>query len=296
MKYALAQGAAADELMGLLLGEYVFSTHYYVNVEDGNDTVHDGLSADRAFATMGKAFTTVTDNGVIHLRGPVTENLTCPDGITGVTVVGDGAGLRHGSTSNVAEGYAASWFDDSEDPLVQVHSQGWTFANILFAPHSGDAAIEILSDSGEDPEHSASGLRVVGNRFAGGEHAIKDVGGSGYVTVAYNHFDTCTTAAIQNTSISNALPLQWRIYENDFVWNAIHIDAAFSKSFIYNNRVGLVSASGLYIDLTGGANNEVAGNYLAGSYDNSDYIAGTSDVWAGNYGTAGLLSDAPPTT
>lgn len=292
-KYALAQGAAADELMGLLAGDFVYSTHYYVDAMSGNDTVHDGLSADRAFATMAKAFTVVTDNGVIHLRGPITENVTCPDGVTGVTVVGDGSGLRHGSTSNVAEGYAPSWFDASDAPLVQVHSQGWTFANILFAPHANDSAIEILSDGNESPEHTCSGLRVLNCRFAGGQYGLEDNGGSGYVIVAGNHFDTITGAAIVNVSTANSAPSYWRIFENDFSQNAVHIDAPFAQSFIYNNRFSLVASTGKYVDLTGGSKNCVGpNNIFGGTYNTDDYVAGTSDLWLGNWVTV-ITTQAP---
>lgn len=290
--YGLGSRTASRELMNLLGGDFAYSTHWYVDAMNGNDTVHSGLSSDRAFATMGKAFENIDDNAVIHLRGPISETITCPDGVTGVTVIGDGSGLRHGSTSNVAEGYAPSWFDDAEAPLVQVHSQGWTFANILFAPHSGDCAIEVLSDGTATPEHTCSGLRILNCRFAGGEHAIKDVGGSGYVIVAGNHFDTCTTAAIQNTSTANSAPSYWRIFDNDFSQNAIHIDAPFAQSFIYDNRFSLVASTGKYVDLTGGQKNMVTGNTFAGTYNTDDYVAGTSDLWLGNWVTV-ISTQAP---
>lgn len=299
MKYALAQQAAADELMGLLSGPYVFSTHYYVDAENGNDTVHDGLSADRAFATMAKAFDVVTDNGVIHLRGPITETITCPDGVTGVTVMGDGSGLRHGSTSNVAEGFAPAWHDDAEAPLVQVHSQGWTFTGILFAPHSGDCAIELLTDGAADPEHTVSGTRIIGCRFAQGERAILDNNGGGYVDVIGCKFEGQTVCSIETLN-APPNPRGWRILDNYFgEGSAAHIDMELRDSLIKGNVFATVDDTDLYIDLTGGNDNVVTQNTLGGLYDTTDYVSGTSDIWYGNYAddteatSSGITLDVP---
>lgn len=289
---SLASLSAGQELLGLLEPSTVYGRHWYVDAKNGSDTGHDGRSANSAFATMQAAFNVIDDNDVIHLRGPITETITCPAGVTGVTVLGDGSGLRHGSTSNVSEGYSPAWHDDAEAPLVQVLAQGWTFANILFAPHSGDSAIEILSDGAASPEKTCSGLRILNCRFAGGEYGIKDVGGSGYVIVAGCHFDTCTIAAIANTSTANAAPSYWRIFENDFSQNGHHIDMPLTQSFVYNNRFSLVAGTDEYVDLTGGNKNMVTGNTFAGTYNTSDYVAGTSDLWLGNWVTV-ISTQAP---
>lgn len=291
LRDGIGNEVAAREIESHLSGN-VPGKHWFVDAKSGGSG-NDGRSWSRAFGTMEAAFDVLDDNDVIHLRGPISETLTCPDGVTGVTVVGDGAGLRHGSTSNVAEGYAAAWHDDSEAPLVQVHSQGWTFANILFAPHSGDSAIEILSDGAADPEHTVSGLRIIGCRFAGGEYGLEDNGGSGFVSVIGNRFESCTIAGIANVSTANALPLQWDVIGNVFAnGNAHHIDAPASKWTIKDNVFHTVASTAEYIDLTGGANNMVVGNYLGGVYNTSDYVAGTSDLWLGNWVTA-ISTQAP---
>lgn len=293
LRDGIGNEAAAREIESMLAGN-VPGRHWYVDAARGGAGNYDGRSWAAAFPTMAAAFAVLGDNDVVHLRGPIFEHLTAPDGVTGVTIVGDGSGLRHGSTSNVAEGYAPSWRKSSDSsPLLQIHSQGWRIAGILFQPGNSDAAIEILSDGAATPEHTVSGLGIYGCRFAGGAVAIEDNGGSGFVEVIGNHFYGQTTCSILNTSTSNALPLAWRIEDNRFGGaSAEHIDAPFSKAFIKGNVFGLVASTGHYVDLTGGENNMVVGNYLGGVYNTGDYVAGTSDLWLGNFVTA-VSTQAP---
>lgn len=293
LAYGLASPSARDELQAIVEGGYPFSTHWYVDAS--RSASGDGRSPQSGFLTMEEAFAVVGDNDVIHLRGPIFEHLTAPDGVTGVTIIGDGSGLRHGSTSNVAEGFAPAWRKTSDSsPLLQVHSQGWRIANILFQPGDSDTAIEILSDGAADPEHTVSGLGIYGCRFgAAGLRAIEDNGGSGFVEVIGNHFYGQTGCSIINTSTSNALPLAWRIENNRFGGaSAAHIDMPLSKAFVHGNVFGTVASTGIYVDLTSGANNMVTGNYLAGVYNTSDYVAGTSDLWLGNWVTV-VSTQAP---
>jgi hypothetical protein len=281
--------------MSALLGPgyNAFGQHWYV---DGSASQSgDGLSPDTAFLTMAEAFAVVDDDDTIHLRGPIFENLTCPQK-SGVTILGSGAGLRHGSLTNTSEGQGPSWRTASgvtTDPLLVLTTQGWTIANILMAPPSADAGIEIQSDSTSTPEKTCSGTRILNCRFAAGKYAINDNGGSGYVTVAGCHFDVQTTCSIINTSTGNALPLAWRVLDNYFSpGSATHIDAAASKWEIKGNSFGTVASTALYVDLTGGANNVVTGNTLGGAYTTGDYVAGTSDLWLGNWVTV-VSTQAP---
>ena len=231
LKYALASPVAANELIALLgVGQNPFGSHWYV---DGTIGVSgDGTAPDTPFLTMAEAFAVVDDDDTIHLRGPIFENLTCPQK-TGVTIIGSGRTVGHGSLTNTSEGQAPAWRTASgvtTDPLLILTTQGWTIANILMAPGSADAGIEIQSDSAADPEKTGGNLRILNCRFAQGKYAINCNGGSGYVTVAGCHFDGQTTCSIINTSTSNALPLEWRVLDNfSGGASATHIDAAASK-------------------------------------------------------------------
>ena len=53
-----------------------------------------------------------------------------------------------------------------------------------------------------------------------------------------------------------------------------------------------MASTALYVDLTGGANNVVTGNMLGGVYTTADYVAGTSDLWLGNWVTV-ISTQAP---
>jgi hypothetical protein len=94
---------------------------------------------------------------------------------------------------------------------------------------------------------------------------------------------------IINTSSSVALPLKWRIEHCFFPGNGAaganesHIDSPLTGSFILNSFFGTVESTGKYIDLTGGDDNMVTGNTLGGAYELSDYVAGTNDIWFGNW-------------
>lgn len=293
LRVSLASGKARDEMAALLYGGNPFGTHWYVDAE--LSVSGDGKSPQQAFKTMQEAFDAVDDDDTIHLRGPIFENLTCPQK-TGITIVGSGRTVGHGSTSNTSEGYAPSWRTASgvtDEPLLILTTQGWTIANILMAPGSASSGIEIQSDGTVTPEKTGGNLRIIGVRFAQGKYGIEDVGGSGYVTVQGCHFDGQTTASIANTSTSNALPLEWRVLDNFFGGaSATHIDAAASKWEIKNNTFATVASTALYVDLTGGANNVVTGNTLGGVYTTADYVAGTSDLWLGNWVTV-ISTQAP---
>ena len=297
LAYALGSQSARDEVEALLAGVInAFGTHWYVDASASASG--DGRSAGSAFLTMAEAFAVVGNDDVIHLRGPIFENLTAPNDVTGVTVLGSGRSIGHGSLSNDSEGPAPSWRTASgvtTEPLVIVTTQGWTFSGILFAPGTSDYAIEIQSDGAATPEKTGGNMRIIGNRFAGGAGGINDNGGSGFVRVIGNRFEAHTTGAIVNTSTANALPLQWDVIGNIFAnGSAHHIDAPASKWTISHNVFHTVSGTDHYIDLTDGGNNIVGpGNIFAGTYEHSDYQDASGDVWAGNYTDAGITAANP---
>lgn len=257
-----------------------------------------GESPDRPSTDFDDLLTRVASGDTIWTRGKVTGNFVAPEYLADITIIGASTKPKHGSTTNTTDMGGASFFPTtSSDPIFTLHVQGWQFVNVLFAAGATDYAIEIQSDGGATPEHSGGNSRFWGCRFAGGAGGINCNGGSGFVEVAHCRFETLTTGAIVNTSTANALPLQWDVHDNIFAnGSAEHINAPASKWSVYRNIFHTVASTGKYIDFTDGSNNVVTGNTLGGTYDNSDYVAGTSDIWAGNYGAAGLLSDVPPTT
>jgi parallel beta-helix repeat protein len=87
------------------------------------------------------------------------------------------------------------------------------------------------------------------------------------------------------------------IYENMFNYNTAAIDLEdVSRCMIYNNMInGNGAGTNNFIDLTGGANNFVANNYLACTIAQYDVTCSdaTSGTWIGNYCTNGPTA-APP--
>lgn len=263
---------------------------------DGGDG-RSGRTERQALASMAEAFDRLAaqhtktpgsaHGSTIHLSGPIFENASAPRSVSGITIQGFGGGLRHGSLTNVAEGYAPAWRTASgvtASPLLTLTTQGVRILDILMAPPSAAAAIKLVSDGAADPEKTLSGLVISNVRFPGGKYAIEDSGGAGFVTVRDGcRFEGQTTTSIECTSTSNALPLQWQILDSYFGYlSAAHIKAAASHWLLRRNVFATVASSGKYIDFTGGANNVVAKNILGGVYDTSDYVAGTSDIWLQN--------------
>jgi len=118
-----------------------------------------------------------------------------------------------------------------------------------------------------------------------------------YNTYIYdNTFQEIAVAAINSNDLVND-PDYTFIYNNRFNYNAAAIDLEdVSRCMIYNNMInGDGAGTNNFIDLTGGANNFVANNYLACTipqYDVTCSDAG-SGAWIGNYCTNGPTA-APP--
>ena len=298
LRNALRTEKYSNELLGLIGGS-PFADHWYVDAENGK-AVNDGKGPTSAFSTMTLALAAVSDGDVIHLRGPIFENCTSPTGVAGVTILGDGTGLRHGSTTNTSEGYAPAWRTASgvtDEPLLIMTSQGWTIEGILFAGPSAETAIEIHSDGTTTPEETMSGLRILNCRFAAGKYAITDDGGSAFIEIDNCRFETQTTCSIECLNTNHAIPLAWKITNSIFgAGSASHIRSSASKWVIKDNVFATVASTAIYIDLqynsSQGSNNVLAGNTFAGVYTTADYLFDSTDIALGNY-VAVVSTQAP---
>lgn len=286
--YAIRDGAG-----GVIASNPLGNEWFYKQSELGGRS-GNGKNPDEPNDDFEALLALVADGDTIYVRGKVTGNFTAPAGICDVSVVGASTAPRHGSASNTSEMGAASFFaTSSSTELFIIHCQGWRFANLLFSCPTTNAAIEIQSDGAATPEKTGGNLQILDCRFSLGKYAIECNGGSGFVTVKGCSFEGQTTTSIVNTSTANALPLGWVIEDNKFGHaSATHIDAPFSKSVIKNNTFATVASTAKYIDLTSGANNVVTGNTLGGVYNTDDYVAGTSDLWLGNWVTV-ISTQAP---
>lgn len=267
--------------------------HFWVHGNIGNDG-NSGESSDAPLRTMAAAMNRVGSGDTVHLNGKITESITAPAGVFDVTIVGEGNRPRHADAHTTNNGYStAQWNSAAADSSqLTLQQQGWRIANILFdVPASAAAIVFPRNAASGDSERDSSHAEIIGNRFTGGSIGLSITGTENVfnVLVKGNTFNDCTTAI----DSSGAYAFRWQILDNMFVDNTNHIDVGFTETVIKGNVFGNVTTLG--VDLTGGTNNVVTGNYFHGDY-NVLNVAGTTDMWAGNFAEeSGGVTDADPT-
>lgn len=278
----------------------------FVDAKTGS-TTGDGLSWDSAVNTMARGLAIVQTGGRVFFRGDIREEVTGSNLKFDISIIGVGAKHHADEPSSAYHPGASVWrapaSPTAATPLIAVRGRGWSFINILFDCPVDAAAVQLNSNasSGVD-EYDASHASFYDCIFTSGYRGIQDVGGVINVTInncIFRILSETGGGGIVNTSTSVRVPQYWRIENNFFAGNGqsggneLHIDAPLSGSLIANNYFGRVEGTAKYVDLTGGDDNIVTGNYMAGAYDTSDYVAGTNDEWFGNqtasisFGTSG---------
>lgn len=266
---------------------------YYVDANDGVDT-RSGVSWNNAFLTMDKAFDTVASGDTIIFRGKIREQLTTPVQVFDVTVIGAGTRPRHADAEPAGSAYATNtWTTPASaaaaTPLVTVLQQGWRFENILFAGPSDAACVQLFRNGGAgDAERDASHASFYGCRFASGQDGIEGSGGPGHVGIFDCFFTSMTAVALKNTvGAGIGTPfLRWQIVGNRFLSCPTLMTAAASTFVVFqNNVVSFASAPTLVFDFTGGAQNDIIGNYFniaAADFDPAGAVTGSgaTDVWS----------------
>jgi hypothetical protein len=269
----------------------------YVDTVNGAAT-NNGTSWDDAFSTMTLALAAVQTGGKIYFRGDVREQCVGSNLKFDVTIEGVGS-LHHADVP--AAGYhpgAAAWRSPASPtaatPLLNIKGRGWKLINIMFDAPADAAAVRLTRNSSEGTaEHDASHASIIGCDFRSGLYGIENYDGCFNITIkdcVFETFDATTGAAaiMTNTNTGVAAARRWRILDNFFQpdstteGNERHIVIGLVGSLIKNNVFGRVKGTGLYIDLTGGADNVVTGNVMDGDYTTADYVAGTRDIWYGN--------------
>lgn len=292
IKRALANSAAGLDLIGQIDGGN-YGTPYFVDPFVGSDS-NDGRTWATAFLTMSAALSAVATGGFIYFRGNVREQLVGSNLKFDVTIVGVGSLHHPDQPSSAYDPAGAMWrapaSPTAATPLLEVRGRGWKFINVAWDGPSDAACVLLKRNALSDvSEYDASHASFFGNRFVDGKYGIEDSGGVYNVTIDEGcEFKGMTTAAIANTSTAVANPLNWKIQNSRFpsnvssFGNATHIDSPLNCAIISGNFFGTVTSTALYVDLTGGNGNMVSGNLMLGSYDTSDYVAGTGDNWSGN--------------
>jgi hypothetical protein len=279
----------------------VGDTHRWVNGNTGSDG-NDGLSPSTPMKTMAACFLKLNSGDIIHFNGNITEQLTTPAGIFDVTIIGEGNLPRNADAHTTSNGYSsATWKYPSSPtaatPLLKIQQQGWRLVNILFSGSLANTPdVVLFRDGGAgDSERDASHASIIGCRFDGGVIALQDSGGCAFVQVlgcSFRGFTTCAMQAITGAGIGTLLA--WNIEGNRFMDNVIHLDMGLTQGTIKSNTFGKFTTTS--IDLTGGANNTLYLNALAGTYSIvGGYTPGTNDEWGGNFNslTGGVTAADP---
>lgn len=273
-------------------------THYWVHGNLGSDG-NSGKSPSSPFLTMDKAFDVIASGDTIHFSGNIREQLTSPAGIFDITIIGEANQPRHGDAHTTNNGYAAATWKGptspaSATPLLTIQQQAWTLINILFDGPSDAAAVQLFRDGGAgDAERDASHAHILGCKFVAAQNHIEVKGGLSQVVIERNLFFGATADSLLETvGAGIGTNNYFRILDNHFHNNDSHIDVALNYATIKGNTFGKWTT--IAVDLSGGSENIVWGNYLYGDYDNAG-APGTNDEWGGNFNslTGGVTAADP---
>lgn len=263
--------------------------NWFVDAKNGDDAA-DGLSWSNAMLTMGEAFTRLGSGDMIYFVGKVREQLTAPDGVFDVTIIGASNRPRHAddhseSVNSRTRGSSAStWVlpasPASATPLLKVQNQGWRTVNFLMGADTNQVCIDLVtnSESGDD-EYSAGHFSCYGMRFDGAGIGIRDNGPAGFVGIYDSFFRGQTTAIGSTAGAGPGSESWWEIRNNRFSDNTNGIVIPCLRSVIRGNM--FLPTHTKEIDLTNGGSNIVTENVLTGDYDVC--VAATGDLWFNNY-------------
>jgi len=269
-----------------------YGNTWFVDGYAGND-LQDGKSPDAAFLTMTQAFTVVGNNDTIYLAGIIEEQISAPQDVFDVSIIGTLNRPRHSTASSVQQGSPADWRPETAataTPNLTLREQGWTIKNILFDAPNAAACIKL--SRGEIASNmDASHATIQGCRFVGGGTGIEDAGGCFNVTIEGNVFQSLTNG-IKCTSTSVGVPHGYIIRDNDFRQNTSDIIISLNYSTIDHNRFHMASSivNTVYNSAQGDYNMVVENYFCDAAADiKTSATGGTNDVWF-NYGTDAAFS------
>lgn len=213
---------------------YHVDTRADVGASDGND----GKSWEEPFATMAGALAAVQSHDVILSLGKITEQLTAPQDVFGVRIIGAAGGQnRHADGDNILN--ASAWIQAAvagNAPLLTSREQGWEFHNFLFVPQSGYSAVKLHRTelaAAMDGSHAIfRNCKFIGAAQAG--YGIEDYGGMHHVLIENCEFHDLDSGILA-TNVSIAAPLRNVIRYNIFEGNKNDIRGNYSKSYFIGN-------------------------------------------------------------
>lgn len=259
-----------------------------------------GKSEDYPLETLAEAEAASESGDSIYIKGNIREENVIFDNLKFDRKVVGLYGLHHPDQPSSAYHPKGSMIrppssPTATTPLIVLRARGTQFHNVVFDAPVDDTAVEIVSNGSSGTDEYSGGHSVFkGCLFRQGQYGV-ELNGAGHNIL----WEDCefflmnnaggTGAGIIQTSTSVALGFKNKVRNCDFIGdssiggNDRHIVAAWQSSVIRDCTFGTVEDTGRYIDLNGGNDNVVTKNTLGGLYATSDYRAGTSDVWFGNF-------------
>lgn len=282
--------------MPLLGAGRAFGTTYFVDVNGTGSDGNRGTDSERPFATLTKAFATVSDYDTIILSaGNFTGNYETPINADAafVRVIGFPIG-ENGFATYMGATTASS-------PIIDVRARGWTFENIEFDCPTAAAGIRLTKHT-DGSTHRCDFTTIRNCIFTTGKRGIECNGGGTHVHIHDNKFDQLTTSgafAIEVTSTTNQIPAFWVVEDNIFATSVNHIgpasatlgwsESTFRRNIHQADGVGQDVTMMLDIRASGGGGNMVIDNYFdmtAAEWTTGDtnakLRANSTDFGAGN--------------
>jgi hypothetical protein len=284
---------------------------WYVDANNGSDGNNDGQSWGSAFATMTPLDTLLGNYDVVYLAGVLRQQWTAPQDVFDVSIIGVENRPRQATDGGVATGGGASWLAPTSPtattPLLTLREQGWTIANIQFAPVASSACIRLSrAETATDMDGSHATISGCYFTLGGtGSIGIEDVGGTGHNLIDGCRFENLDDTGIKGISTGIAVPLQWVIQNCMFKGGTNDIKMSLSYSVIEKNNF-LTAGSGSTNKVVStvavsaqGDHNIIRLNQFVNTSGqiqiSNGYSGSATDTWS-NYcnGTAALIVTSPP--
>jgi hypothetical protein len=247
-----------------------------------------------AHSTFAQVSPLLKSRDVVFIGGVLREQAVAPLGVFDVLIVGAANRPRQATSGGTPTGGGATWLAPTSPaattPLIKIREQGWTFANIMFGPHSDAAAIHAKRrEDATDPDPSH--FSVLGCYFSGGFIGIQDDGGCHHYLVDDCEFRAQTGAGgggIVCTSTTVAVPLQNTIRKSRFFDNVQNFASSQQNSVIeecHFDRATTTAISTTFNSVQGGGNhvtrnafNIVQGQFAPGGSTGA-VVGAADDVW-----------------
>jgi hypothetical protein len=226
---------------GGLTAATVFGNEWFY---DGNATVTgNGKNPDQPTTDFETLLGVVGSNDAIYVAGDIRAQVTAPQDVYGVKIIGAVGGRpRHVTDSGVVmSGNGCAWREEATaagTPLLTLREQGWEIHNILMIPETGTAAVKLHRTelaAAMDASHAVfNGVKFISSGTRVG-YGLEDVGGAYRVLVENCEFVNLEFAWKQTSlGIANPSAHVWR--NNVFDSNKTDIAMNALACLFENNR------------------------------------------------------------